>query len=212
MKSRVMIIAVLLSALLIVSCSDNSTEPKEADKQIFPTALNNYWDYDDIEYDEEGNVIDESSYRISLPMDTVVNNIRYFGLAYDNELESAVRNKEDGLYMLSHIDQENNIYENLIFKYPAQTGEVFYAGQDDSVTVVSVNVSVTVPAGTFKCYHYRQIREYPDEEFPEMGERYIEDIYACPRLGIVKIEVKASYYSGEFIEHEVEVLTGYELK
>jgi hypothetical protein len=86
-------------------------------------------------------------------------------------------NKLDGTHLIKQSINGTNVssIESLLFKYPATLNEVYLSYDSVKVKVISINENVTVPAGTFSCYHYQT---------NENG--YLSDNYISPGVGMIK--------------------------
>jgi hypothetical protein len=81
-------------------------------------------------------------------------------------------------------------FPRLIYKYPATVGDSVDTGSA-MVTIVSVNESKTVPAGTYSCYHYRA-------RFYESGNQ-LNDYYA-PGIGPISFETGTTQNGKSYIQ------------
>lgn len=80
----------------------------------------------------------------------------------DLSISNYYRETDEGIWFLQ-IEHEDTT-AGLLFKYPATPGEKWLAPRGDTLMVVSINETVTVPVGTFEgCYYYRYLGDNQDE-------------------------------------------------
>jgi len=101
-----------------------------------------------------------------------------------NSYVSFRRNDYEGLYNLEIYDWENDTTMGLFLKYPGEPGDIWETpwqwddndGFNDSLRLMSISETVTVPAGTFDgCYLYRY-----NDNF------YNEGLWYKPGIGFIK--------------------------
>jgi hypothetical protein len=135
----------------------------------------NIWIMRDDLYDSTGGIWHTALDTTIIGRDTLIKNdtwrqmvgTKYFWL-----------NKADGLW---RYDADVTDAPELLLKYPAAVGDSwnFMQGASTSrVTVVSLSVAITVPAGTFDCYCYRINISATSADY--------EDYYVKPGLGMIK--------------------------
>ena len=147
-----------------------------------------------VEYDRFGAIVNEFDATTTVLSDTVINNWLWY-LVDDpaSGLSGIWTNKYDGAW--SYFP-DSTPSEALALRYPATAGQS-YAYYDLTVTVESINTSVTVPAGTFSCYYYRM-------SVPVIGT--IGKIWAAPNLGVVKAEMYDLYLFTTYLRARVQLL------
>ena len=169
-------LSLIVAAMTLSACA-RSTEPVDPVGVIMPLAVGNKWIAEYLEYND-GGVSRRRLDTTSVERDTVIDG----ELRYMISVATGYVNRDDGLYMWGLDRQLGSPV--LFFKYPASVGDEIrpssHAG--DSVWLVirvrSVNESVTVPAGTFSCYHY---------VFATNTGQEISRSYLAPNVGFVKI-------------------------
>jgi hypothetical protein len=165
-----LIAIIITAAALYPSCSNSPSEPTEQElpsvkDSIIALGVGNRWNWRVTLFAQDGR---DSTFIDSLRIDSVltVDSDKWFfpGQPY---WKLAFANRSDGCYYraFSHGSLEPSF---LYYKYPARVNDTykapqaFVSGSDvwivDSVrtmTVLSTDTSITVPAGTFRCYLYR---------------------------------------------------------
>jgi hypothetical protein len=169
-------IGLLFFVLLVASCGDKSTNPKQVG-QIWPLAIGNQWSFQLTEFDTNTVVISIDTLVLEVVKDTIIHNETFYLLTANGVRDPEVRpmtNREDGLW--DYRDSDTII---ILIKYPVTVGESFFQLYD-SLVVVSTDTLVTVPAGSFHCVRY-------DDYLIATG-RLLTHIYAAPNVGLVKKE------------------------
>lgn len=202
MQKRTFRLLLLVSLLLIISCSkDKSTNPSNSEV-VVPLTIGNEWIY--VELDDDLN-IEEWSKQSVIENRTINLNNQDIDVAvladyskdsiYDAwELHNGrnlYKNNSDGLYYYGFIDEGENgtkdsIYfleETLKVKYPVNVGDSWVWQSGLEWTCIAVDEEISLPAGDFSCIVIRANISHEDEW-------YIYRYY-CINVGLV-----ASYYSG----------------
>jgi hypothetical protein len=185
---------IIVATLLIQSCNENSTEPKNNNLEIIPLKVGNYWIAVHTEYSPQGyvNEVDtvgmyivkdsiwngETIYRMSQSPDTISYDAPFFLI------------RSDGVYHL-FLNDEERLY--LYIKYPAQEGDSFLFW-GDTLWVDKVNISYSTKAGTFNCIRYKT--ENIDDEMIIRSFHYFS-----PGIGAIAAEY---YYQDENIDLYLE--------
>lgn len=177
--------------LFLFACSEDSNQEEKL--EIMPLAIGNYWGFDVIDFNEDGTIKDTSIYIISLRLDTVINNKKYYYTLIDNFLHFS---NDNGLYI---NNLQNPIKDWLFLKYPCSIGDTWEYNLyfNSNVSVNSLNKLVSVPYGTFECIEY---------EFSYFDVHNINDtvytqyyVYAKPGFGItLEKEYNKLNYDGEY--------------
>lgn len=205
MKSLRLVITIALSGIFFscTSSSSNSTgsEPVESGVLV-PLVPYNVWVYDKVEFTPTGSIKKETTDSVQILPDSKLNSatgITWYD--FNHELRSA--NLADpnfpGLWRVN----DDLIYPQLWFKYPAKVGESFRWGPirqtlafptsqkpDSTVNllgnfvVVAKNVLIpTRDGGNYSCYQYKS--EYNDAR----NVTYLETIeYFAPNVGEIMKE------------------------
>lgn len=214
MNYKIVLISVVL-VLVFSSCKydDNIiTPPKRSSKnEIVPLSVGNYWKYKFTDYESSNPTIRYSEEHIT--QDTIIDFQEYFVLeqvGFDNKMFSFNDN--------SGYNQIPNIFDfnfGMYVKYPAQVGDEFYYNQFvDSVKIISINKKITVPAGTFECYHYQSFDTFSRmDESGNVIEKLISqlDFYYSVGVGlvltdnyIIKNNQSTLFTKQELIEYNVK--------
>lgn len=205
-------ISIALSLMLILTaCQDDSTSPSKS-KEIMPLALGNFWVYQQLYYDSNGNLTDSEIDTLLVKRQFTYNGKVYFSFdEYDEEhQDEGLRNADGGLYQLNYDYDNETFSEDLMFKYPAKTGDVFMINEEE-VKVISTNATISVPKGSFSCYHYKIESEYIDEDDPSYSRKIIENLYMAPGVGMVKYEIIRNYFNGDLYRKYYLNLMDYKL-
>lgn len=187
MKYILYTISVLFIAM-VVGC-EGTTDPNNnnvSQDVIFPLAVNNEWVYQETIFDSNGVVSRQNNYSTAIVKDS----IRLGEKVFIDQSGFIYVNRTDGLWYLN--DGINRNEQLLAFKYPCKIGDTFpgshfnYNGEKDLVTmtVVSLNESITVPAGTYTCIKYIGEGYFPSSGLKTDRRMY----YLAPKIGIVLIE------------------------
>jgi hypothetical protein len=150
-------------AMLFIDCnkSDISTSDSEVSSidtaSILPLALGNTWLYRDAALWPDGSLKGFSyDYHRQVTFDTIIRGIRWSvwgDTLHCNDCSTGewVSNQSSGLW--TGWPTENLTYLRLPFPAPVGTQAV---SKYEEWTVISQSITITVPAGTFQCYQYRQ--------------------------------------------------------
>jgi hypothetical protein len=154
---RVLFLGLLV---LLSSCKKDSapTEPQSNAGEILPLKVGNQWIGRVTDLDSPGHPSHLDTMVVA--KDTVIQNEKWFFLT---GWSLYVANRTDGLWAL------DNSQTWLLWKFPAVEGES-YRRLFDTVTVVSTNAIVSVPAGTYRCYQYHvEGSDYNEYLSPDVG-------------------------------------------
>lgn len=144
------LLPVLCAVFMIVGCSDDSVMPN--DSTVDPYVTGNYWIYRDTYFNSDGSVesIEEDSLAVFLSRTT--------------NGETTIEFSNGFVFRRTALGILNN--DGLLYKYPSVVDDTFFTRYALPLTTDTsflgdmmrfnegVNVSVTVPAGTFQCYKY----------------------------------------------------------
>jgi len=147
----------LLSVLWIGACSKNDSNPVTPNSSggVFPLAVGNKWLLQKYTYDNASGGMKASSVdTMKIVQDTLIRNEKWFTTGNG----SYMTNRTGGTWLY-----DANTSMQLYLKYPAQVDDSYRVIQGDSVNsydtmlvkMLSINQSVTVPAGTFSCMTYQ---------------------------------------------------------
>jgi hypothetical protein len=159
LKNTRLLSAVFLSVLMICACSKKDSNPVTpgAPTTVFPLAVGNQWIMQGYIFDVASNALKMAGKdTLTVGRDTTIQGETWYS-------------QGDGTYMSNRTGglwQYNADYgRQLYFKYPAQVNDTYSMISGDavngfdtaSVKVISINQSITVPAGTFSCISYQWI-------------------------------------------------------
>lgn len=171
-NSKFLLIPLLLITLVACKKSDSTEDPASV-PSLFPLKIGNTWNFKSTKMD---TVITNHFNKVI--KDTTLLDETWAVLTYDNAVNSILKNKLDGLWFVIPTKSTSGNTAILYYKYPVASGTQYMTPDSVNVTVVSTNESVTVPMGTFACYHYTM--RYANKE--------VYQEYFCPGTGLVKIE------------------------
>lgn len=191
------IFLLIISAFLfsvIQGCDKSATivDPPVSTDVIFPLAVNNEWVYTKKYFDTTGAISSQSNTTLSIVKDSV----RLGEKIYVNNQSVYFVNRTDGFWIFDITGKSDNQY--LLLKYPCKLNETYNGAPTiyrngvpnvATVTVASLNESVTVPAGTFTCIKY--VVESHDPATGKKDDRVIN--YCSPKTGLIIYE-RYNYY------------------
>ena len=191
---RILLLLLVAVSFMIAGCS-SSNEPSVM--ELFPLKVGNTWTFN---FTDEDNVTTEVVNTVKNEI-TILQNEKWFVLDYDNELQSVCKNKSDGFWFADY-NTESKIYTpELVYKYPASTGNQYETNSGIKVKVVSINEKITVPFGTFDCYHYEI----------DYGDDMVTDEYFAPNVGLIKL-VSYAVEAGQKIKKSTTELKSFVFK
>jgi len=118
---------------------------------ITPLKNGNTWTYRDITLPQQ----DTMNLTHWISGDTMIGSELWFReyVASDSSNYIYTKNKSDGQHYYIQPDD----IDYLIYKYPATVGDIYYVDNGlDTLQVLNTDTSITVPAGTFSCYEYKE--------------------------------------------------------
>jgi hypothetical protein len=145
MKAKLLMLITVIAFLVIwMGCSQDSPTSPKSSGPLWPLKVGNFWSYTETtsnNYYKQTREVTETS-----------------GAAYTCKYTNYWRSGIGSGYSGGYYEAENRAdgyYEDgeFQFKYPAKAGDKYQSG-NRSVTVKATDVSVTVPAGTFKSIEY----------------------------------------------------------
>ena len=182
MKTRHLTLILLLSiAALLPACSnnnDNDVTQGEPAVKIMPLAISNEWDFNVVRVDSLGDTIQSLAQSMVIIGDTTVSGVTWYEYRMGFNQESGpfpmMASKADGLWAKG---PDSTDLPYLLAKYPASVGDTWKnADETDTFYVEAVDLSVTVPAGSYDCIKYAIHR--PDGDSTHS--------YFSPGVGLVK--------------------------
>lgn len=190
-------IMTLLSLVLLGSGCSGATEPVGATGVIIPLSVGNKWIGEATDY-ASGAVFRIRVDTIGVEKDTVIDGERRYLISRQN----GYVNRSDGAYAWGLGQGGDPLLQ---FKYPAQVGDSVVHGDSTLkivVHVLSTDEFVTVPAGTYSCFHYFITGNVSQFE---------TDYFVAPNIGYVKVVSIAKPGPSTVIDSTSWVLTRVEL-
>lgn len=164
-------IFLLFTAFLLVlatGCGDNASGPDESDGDFYPLSVGNQWNYDrngtiEISGASVGTITGASVTEIT-GTDTHTENfavfvqvtstsdttVMYGQTTYNDYLDTLyVRVTTEGFFAYQHLDDTDSMF---VVPFPLYEGSTWQFCQAPSITaeILSMDVDVTVPAGSFE--------------------------------------------------------------
>jgi hypothetical protein len=130
--------------------------------EILPLAVGNSWIYAITAFDSLGNVLGNGIDTSIVSRDTTIDNETWYILYNRGAPVNLGINRSDGYWSRAVTLSPNttNIATlgdpYLSAKFPTATGQVFVNETGYSTVVLDTDTTVTVPAGTFRCYEYKK--------------------------------------------------------
>lgn len=178
MIKRTLYVAVLL---FVAACDSTSISPEDAGTDaLIPLAVGNEWIWQTVERSTHRGEVKEAVRfdTVRVVSDTSLLGESWFRLREKNG-EYLAANRPSGFWHRT-LSEAGNGDPLLVYKYPAGIGEQFPrpSWPDSSVIqVMSLDTTITVPAGTFKAVHYAQI----------WNDKPITcDFFVAPGAGLIK--------------------------
>jgi hypothetical protein len=196
---------------LVASCSDKSTNIPSTPQSIFPMSVGNSWTYNNYTFDKikKDSMIFNKSETLNIDSFLIINNEKWYHGIFDDEY--LFTNRSDGFWRLAQNDNHEYIIDSaeLFIKYPTSIGDkVYLKDKKNPLETVELNVTVSVPAGTFNCVKYKY--HSGDDSTYNMTE----NMYLSPRIGLVKDEITSisTYNNKTDTSKRVMLLMVYHLK
>jgi len=192
MKKKAIPLLLTIPLLLAYAChkeNDSSPIPLE----IFPLKIGYHWVFrttlaDSTKFNHVNDVL----------KDTLINSEQWFILTYDTVIRTICRNTSQGWWYIFNGKSLSIGKPDLYWKYPTHVNDQYLTADSSLVTVVSINEIVTVPAGSFQCYHYHMIH---------YKESYECEEYLAPGFGLVKHTVYVPGSGNSKISEVTELLS-----
>jgi len=157
--NKYLLLTLSLIAVLMISCGgdDNPAGPSGQACNICPIELNHGWASKMTLFTSTGNIFDESDLTQVIVGDTVIQSVPWYVIEVriDGVLDETIylANKTNGVYQ--RVQTYPGHYESfLVYKRQVSEGTSYPLATYGTVSVLSKDTSVTVPAGTFDCYLY----------------------------------------------------------
>lgn len=175
----------MLMVLILAGCLKNDPMPSPEPLEIFPLSTGNQWHFRTTESNQQ------TTFHINeVAGDTLINGQRWFILTYDTTVKTTCRNTLAGWWFLYQPSPGAPVTQELYYRYPALVGERYMTGDSTLVTVTAIYEAITVPAGTFFCYHYHMVHNlenYECEEYFSPGVGFIKHVIYAPGSGSMRI-------------------------
>ena len=189
--------------LLTIGCSTKSPLEPEI-PNIMPLKVGNSWDYLLSTYDAFGNETQVGSIIETVMGRVSIDSEAWFlleDISTSSDTETYyLANRRDGSWARDSINASPELY----IKYPMSVGDTFEMGGflgGGAVEVVSLDETVVVPAGSFKCVH-----------FLNDGATLKIHIYFALGKGRIKYVLEAADGYGGFRTYAALNLTGIHLE
>jgi hypothetical protein len=166
----------LLVAFICAGCTESCVnEPSNTKNEIKPLEIGNVWNHNITVFTRDSILIREYILTERIVKDTIVSNERWFLSNFEGHLPGPWSvNRDTGYWLKPRVNDTLSFYTPpyLKYKYPCIVGDVFEDGVGSDWEVISVDTTVEVQSGTFKCILYRTKTYY------NIQSGYAEDFVA----------------------------------
>ncbi len=189
----------ILAVVLLVGCGEDKP-CCHVPSTILPLELGKQWVGTVTDYDSLGGIHYIDTVTFVITRDTIISGQRWFIREGINEGPnkggdsyvggySLLAERGDGIW--TYYGDQSTVEQCLLYKYPVTAGDSYsYCDNTDmTITVLSTNESVSVPAGDYQCYCYQMQFDFGDFTATEV-------MYLAPNVGMVKLEGYFSQYGG----------------
>jgi hypothetical protein len=149
--------------------------------------MGNSWVMQYTFYDTTGSILETFSDTSRVASDTVIAGVTWYYISSKLSHGVYYTNKSDGLWLMT---LGTSTGPTLWYKYPANVGDNWtvqtVARPIIDEGVLQSDTSMTVPKGTYACYKYRMLD----------NSQLVEQVYLCPGLGDVEIDLYLTTSSG----------------
>ena len=181
---------ILIIALVLVSCSDNSTNnPKSL--EIIPLKIGNMWIYQNLKLDSNGIILKTTYDTLEVVKDTVFDGSKWFTY-YNPSRYMWFQNNDNGYR--NAIKPE--YWRFLDYKYPGIAGDKFVSSRG-SKTIEATDSKFKIVPGEFICYKY--VSYDGSEEF------------LCPGIGFVCGKIYNKTWDDKYYVEDLKVLVYYKI-
>jgi hypothetical protein len=198
MRNETRLLFLLLTAVcLLAACDKDDPVTPGAGGSLYPLTIGNSWTYRSMRFDSLGNSKSLDTVEFSITKDTLVGNEHWFSLG--SGVGEYLANRGDGTWYM-RINSSGVITQQpvMFFRYPAAVNDSWLTMDSGMATLTGKDVSVTVPAGTYKCLRYAY-------DIAKWDFHQIMDV--APGVGYVKEEVFAKRFSGvQYVESRRELI------
>ena len=189
-------LAAILLLGTVMGCGDRNPVNKNTDDVIIPLKVGNSWTY------RSTDPVIATEYTWQIDSIGNIGSTPWFfskrSYASSGRMDNGPTLRNDGGSALFY---NANLLDRIILqlKYPGNVGELFkydtIQGLADGLeatmawTITSTDTVITVPAGTFTCYLYRQTQIMPSISLDAPLPLYVEThIFAAPDVGIIRYD------------------------
>lgn len=198
MKRYVICLSVFIIFLIILNGCEksNPVNYNNSSQSLIPIVKGNTWYFTGTSYDTLGNVKENFGEIIDVRGDTILfgKKLTFYSGNYVTYTDSGLIAYEGYSYSLD-APGDTTVYYELLYKYPAQTGDSFSHG----MKVGTIDTIVTVPAGSFHCIKY--------SSYYAGFLNY--DVYISPGTGLIKV---VSYFGANYTTNPLKISSFIELK
>ena len=160
MQAKVIFFSLLLGTVFFLNACKKEDNPVNQGGTttatvLMPLKLGNQWIYRSISLDSLGVVqhVDTSTFKIV--RDTLIQNERWYFIGRDSTARELLTNRTDGLWYMSLHSTGTIAQAAVLFaKYPANVNDSWLGPDSSTVKLITNNLAVTVPQGTYTCYQY----------------------------------------------------------
>jgi len=161
---KIAISLILLVTFICAGCTESClNEPSNTKNEIKPLEIGNVWNRNISVFTRDSILIREYILTERIVRDTIVSNERWFLTNFEGHLPGPwCVNRSNGYWLKPRVNDTLSFYTPpyLKYKYPCIVGDVFEGSIGLDWEVISVDTTVEVQSGTFKCILYRSKTYY----------------------------------------------------
>ena len=173
--------AVLTIGLALQSACDKDNPVSQGGGAtiLMPLKVGNQWTYLLKAYDTSGTAMVTDTITFALLRDTTIQNEKWYFIVAGASAVELLANRPDGLwYRRIGPDGQSPV---LFAKYPASVNDTWIGIDSSTARVVSTNAGISVPKGTYTCFHYTYADKYyqfvTSARFFAVGIGFVRDEY-----------------------------------
>lgn len=192
----------------IHGCKSKIVSPDNVTANIQPLSVGSEWYYKDTGYNPDGTKKDyEGYYTLRIKRDTIINKNIWAVIISVPECDDCgfgeyLSNRFDGLWWGFPFEDDSLTWLRL--PYPSKIG-VEAINPYNKWWVENVDTILHVPAGTFKCYHYKTKEISSNQHF-------VHDYFYSPGVGLVRLNWYSQANDGSIYMYLRRDLINYTIK
>ncbi len=182
-KKSVIFCIIFCIIIFLQGCKNIIISPDNVTANIQPLSVGSEWYYKDTGYYPDGTKKDyEGNYTLAIKMDTIINGNLWAKIINLPECDDCgfgeyLSNRSDGLWWGFPFEADSLTWLRL--PYPSKIG-VEAINPYNKWWVENIDTILQVPAGTFKCYHYKIKDKFSSQDL-------VHDYFYSPGVGLVRL-------------------------